>query len=356
MAAHKGLVTCSVAMSGRLLGACGGAGEPEPNMEPEQADSDVGVMADGDDQVGVEPVCESATWTLDLPEDGTTVEGVWPSSGAILLRSRPEDGSIQLDLVDESGPSRLASIPDGAGWAFGVEPVEWRQQRCAVASLSTETLRLICEDGMNELSEREASAELFPVVGADGTIHVFTQTFASYTELRRTSDGWREIEKYESSISKPTDAILRDGRPVSCFIDNTRHAVLDGMSSEPRSAEPASECLITSSSQGIHVLADGAYALVAEGATSFETSPLALDERVVELVTVDDGPVVVTQTAEGVVMRALPGLEVDREITFDEGFRYEGFALSPNADFAWVVSSMRVDEERRYVVEKVCLD
>ena len=175
---------------------------------------------DDDTQPDAAPACTAGSRTIAADADWT-LRG---ASARSLLASRAgTDDAVHLALLDGDGPVELAVIPGAARYAFSAALAEKPDgTRCAVATSSIAGVVLACEGAQPETTmfdALDADQPPVPVWSADGTLSVFAQTYAAFTELRRTPDGaWSDIEEYESSISFPTDAVATAGGPVVCFI------------------------------------------------------------------------------------------------------------------------------------------
>jgi hypothetical protein len=123
-----------------------------------------------------------------------------------------------------------------------------------------------CADGAHEaagIADTDAEHPPVPVWQPDGTLSVFTQTFAAFTELRRDPSAmWSRIEEFESSISYPTDAVLYHGDPVACFIDEGGRAAIADGDLRLRSTSPATTCHLALDGATLHVVTDAGYAAV----------------------------------------------------------------------------------------------
>jgi hypothetical protein len=279
-----------------IAAACGGSSRgddddvPQPDAAPACTAGSRTIAADGD-------------WTL---------RGV---SARSLLASRDDaDDAVHLALLDDGGPVELAVIPGAARYAFSAALAEKPDgTRCAVATSSIAGVVLACEGAPPETATfdaLDADHPPVPVWGADGTLSVFAQTFAAFTELRRTPDGqWSDIEEYESSISFPTDAVATAGDPVVCFIGAGGHAVIQQGSAQTRSTVEASTCKIAVDGATVHVVAGDAYAAVSLSQQSATFTPAALPAlagTVARIVVGDEGPQALVVTEQTLSAVALP--------------------------------------------------
>lgn len=238
-----------------------------------------------------------ASWTLD---------GVVEAAGVLsVLAHRKMTEHVELAFIDTKGEvTSLAKLPDA--FSLNAAPFADGAKRCAVFTFSSgKSLRVACDDGTAEDSgvRADGSKALIPVLMPDGTLSVFTQSFASYTEVRREGGKWREEEKYESSVSWPEDVSVHDGQPVTCFISQGGRAVVEGAAGRAASTEEAKRCRVAAGPSGVHVLTNEGYAAVpwsdlgARRAT-YATSPVAIEGRVERLVLADGQPFAVVIDAE----------------------------------------------------------
>lgn len=220
-------------------------------------------------------------------------------------------GTMHVGHIGVGGVSELSAIPDAGPYRFALAPAAVEGGQCAVLVSDLSGAFLSCPGMAVEAAGiRDVGADHLPVpfVHADGSLSVFTQTYASFTELRRTAPGtWHEIEQYESSISYPTDAVDVGGEPVVCFISQGDRAVLARGDAELASVAETSSCKLAIDGSSIHVLTDAGYAKVSIASIvgnsgTFDVTPVAAlaDQRVVRIVVVD-GVAYALGTGAGVV-------------------------------------------------------
>ncbi len=194
-------------------------------------------------------------WTLDAVANATSV-----------IAHRPaDDGALHAAYIDEAGAIELAVIPQAGPYRFKAAAITLGGNACATLLSDKGGMFLGCKGAAAEpanLQHLDATRRPVPFVHADGSLSVFTQSFASFTELRRTQAGtWSEIEQYESSISYPTDVAAADGEPVVCFISAGDRAVIGrGHDNELASTATTESCRIALDGTTLHVLTDGGYA------------------------------------------------------------------------------------------------
>ena len=140
--------------------------------------------------------------------------------------------------------------------------------------LGTKTIQIACDDGSNEDSKLIASnlsdgydkIERMPsVTYPDGSLSVFTQNYASYTEIRRTAAGiWSEKEKYESSISVPQSAISYQNSAISCFTDSSDFVSIDYKNKIIKSSNKSNQCFLAEKNNVLHILTDNGYSVISD--------------------------------------------------------------------------------------------
>jgi hypothetical protein len=279
--------------------ACGGSsrGDDDDSPQPDAA-----------------PACTAGSRTIAADADWT-LRGV---SARSLLASRDDaDDAVHLALLDDDGAVELAVIPGAARYAFSAALAEKPDgTRCAVATSSIAGVVLACEGAPPETATfdaLDADHPPVPVWGADGTLSVFAQTYAAFTELRRTPGGeWSDIEEYESSISFPTDAVATAGDPVVCFIGAGGYPVVQQGTAQSASTLKASTCKIAVEGGTVHVVAGGNYAAVplsqlSEQLTTFTPAAIpALAGTVARVVVGDEGPQALVVTEQTLSAVALP--------------------------------------------------
>jgi hypothetical protein len=269
---------------------------------------------DDDTQPDAAPACTAGSRTIAADADWT-LRGV---SARSLLASRDDaDDTVHLALLDDSGAVELAVIPGAARYAFSAALADKPDgTRCAVATSSIAGVVLACEGAPPETATfdaLDADHPPVPVWGADGTLSVFAQTYAAFTELRRTPGGeWSDIEEYESSISFPTDAVATAGDPVVCFIGAGGYPVVQQGTAQSASTLKASTCKIAVEGGTVHVVAGGNYAAVplsqlSEQLTTFTPAAIpALAGTVARVVVGDEGPQALVVTEQTLSAVALP--------------------------------------------------
>ena len=218
-------------------------------------------------------VSTTATVTVaSTPTTGGSITHVWnldalASPTSVIAHREADDGSLHAALVDSTGATELGAIPAAGPYRFNAAPVAVGGNTCAALLSGKGGMFLGCKGAALEpanLEHLDATHRPVPFVHADGSLSVFTQSFASFTELRRgVSGAWSEIEQYESSISYPTDVVTVGGEPVVCFINAGDRAVIGrGHDNELASAAKTSSCHLAFDGTTLHVLTDGGYAQV----------------------------------------------------------------------------------------------
>lgn len=250
-----------------------------------------------------------ASWSLD---------GVVDVAGAasVLAHREVANRTVELAFFDAKGQKKeLAKVTDATAYGFDAAAYVEGTKRCAVYAFSSgRTLRVACDDGTNEDTGVKADGDkaLIPVVQPDGTISIFTQSFASYTEVRREGGKWHEDEKYESSISWPEDSTLYQGAPLTCFINQGDRAVIEGAVGRIASTAEASSCRVAASDKGAYVLTDKGFAEIpwasfsaGKGAT-YETTPVTLKQKADRLVVAGGKPFALVVDGPRLTRVALP--------------------------------------------------
>lgn len=238
--------------------------------------------APGDD-VDAPPRCTAATSAATVMVTRTATTGgsvthVWEldavaSPTSVVAHREEDDGSLRAAFIDEAGVTELAALPAAAPYRFNAAPVTLGGNACAALHSGKGGMFLGCKGAAAEaanLAHLDAERRPLPFVHADGSLSVFTQSFASFTELRRTPTGkWNEIEQYESSISYPTDVASAAGEPVVCFINAGGRAVIGELVSAAKTAS----CRIAIGGTTLHVLTDGGYVQVPLANTAGQAAP-----------------------------------------------------------------------------------
>jgi hypothetical protein len=176
-----------------------------------------------------------------------------------------EDGDdVRLALIDPRGITELGRVAGGARYQFRAAPLQRGDgARCAVFTSSRGGLFYACEGQPQEaagIANVNADRRPIPFLHGDGTLSVYTQTYSSFTVLRRSPSGqWQELEQYESSVSYPTDVASTTYGPLVCFIASGGRPVVDGI----RGTTTANDCKLAVDGAFIHVLAGQGYARMA---------------------------------------------------------------------------------------------
>ncbi len=282
---------------GLLSPGCSGETGP-PRAEPADAAGDAALPDVSP------PACQGSTETLELARGaiptgpGTTSSfppallGLVRFDGDVwaLVGSPQGDLSVHLQFVRPGATTRdVAVLSDvyqygGGHYAYYAAPVVLDGRLCAVTSWEGATLA--CEGGVLEdagLGELEAHGRMVPpIVRPDGSMAVFAQTHSSYTVFERSAAGvWSEVEKYESSVSYPRDAVAAPGGPVSCFVDSDGRVKVD--------AEEAGGAMWASGveSDTCRVATDGVGLFALAGETFFELP--GTDGQAVDGLAANDG-------------------------------------------------------------------
>ena len=264
-----------LALALSLLAACGSSAR-DPNGP------DAGIDA----APTCTPAARTTTLTLAAGDTSWSLQAVASASSVLASRGTSADGAMHVGLLDASGATELAAIPGAAQYElFAAPTVRPDGTSCAVAISGNAGLVYACADGSHEaagITDTDAEHPPVPVWQPDGTLSVFTQTFAAFTELRRApTAAWSRIEEFESSISFPTDAVLDGGDPVACFIDDGGYAVIAHGDIRLRSTSAASTCRLALDGGTLHVATESAYAAIpaamldAEPGGTFDLTPVA---------------------------------------------------------------------------------
>ena len=290
-----------------LTGACGGGDDASPDS-PDGGTSD--------------PLCQDQVQTVDLQAEWLSsspgsfrlaayrVGAASATDGRLsvpLSVHRPDD-ALELSVLDATASlSPLADLADtGTGYVLSSAAVAMAPGLdCVLYQPRDSNLLFTCSDGTTEdVGDKVYSETMLPVLWSDGTLSVFTRTYASFTEFRRSPSGsWSEVEKYESSISGPRDALVHDGIPAVCFVANSGRAVIQFGASEMRSSVDVDDCSLVDDGTSLHVLTDQGYAAIEwsmmPSAQSFELSPSAHEGEVLALVIIDREAQVVSASDDG---------------------------------------------------------
>lgn len=300
-----------VALLGLLCAACGGS---DNNTPPDGATT----------AVDAPPACTPADVTTTVPittvSTGTSTSfAVWTPVAAagphaMIARQNDGSGSISVGLIDDTTTTvtPLATLAEAANYAFSASALPG--SRCAVVSSSKTGLSLACPGQALDTaaSVRDISGDpVFPVQTASSLV-VYTQTFASFTEIEHAGAGaWQEHEQFESSISFPTDAVLAGGAPLACFISSGRRAVVIGPSGRASSTATAQWCKLVVDGDTVHVLTDIGYGTVSLAGLQGESgtlalSPVAVASRPDRLVMLGATPHAIVATNDGFSFVPLP--------------------------------------------------
>lgn len=194
------------------------------------------------------------TWSL----DGTS------GTGSVLVHAGDASNAIHMGLVAATGLTELAVLAGADGYAFAAAPVPGTS--CAVATSSKAGIAYGCTGKAAEMATIDAldgEVPPLPFQASGGTLVVFSQAFAAFTEIDRSPSGqWSQIEQFESSISYPTDVASSGGEPVVCFISDGDRAVVKLGDQRVTSSTPATWCKLAIDGGTIHVITDGGYAAV----------------------------------------------------------------------------------------------
>ena len=254
--------------------------------------------------------CEAGEQRLELAADKNWVlRGVAADSKpwALLIEEATDNSNVgNLVIADADGLG--ATLVTGIANATQIDaaPVVFEGKRCAVYKPFSQDMRFACEGGLDEDTTIDASArsgELIAVNDA-GTVRVFAERFAAYTEVRRSpAGGWAEVEKFESSISSAQDAVRFEGRIVTCFLAFDDHPGMDIDGDTHAAPEQAQWCRLIPGSQ-LGVLTDLGLTTFANRAfgswrpTPVTTRPLAVGGG--------DMPFALVATATDILKQPLP--------------------------------------------------
>jgi hypothetical protein len=285
------------------LAACGGSSETTtdaldaaPACAPSETTTTVMIPS-----VTEGTVTSFETWTLD--------DAAGPHE--VIAHTRDAAGAIHVSRLD-SEATELAILPDASGYTFSAVAIPG--SACALVSSSKTGLAYACAGQPLDTasSVRDISGDpLFPVQTASSLL-VYTQTFASFTEIERSGVGaWTEHEQFESSISFPTDALLVNGQPVACFIDAGDRAVVARGDGRAASSVSASWCKLALAGDTLHVLTDAGYCTVAASSMgdpngTLALAPVTLSERPTRLVLLGGVPHALVRGDDGVQLVPMP--------------------------------------------------
>jgi len=317
---------------------------PACSSDSDSADpsGDGGMSADG----GGEVVCESGVDTVELElewvETGPgsksldhytirqpTVRGGEAILPASFERRDGDDTEVEVYLLKADGSSSLLTSTEG--YASSMAAVSLDDGRDCVL-FEDDTIKMACSDGTVEDSGLDADKDtMLPMLLDDGTLSVYTQNYAAYAEFRRTPAGsWSEIEKYESSISWPTDVLLHQGEPAVCFISTGDRAVIEYGGSDfsiarQVSTESAKWCRLVADSEVLHVLTDQGYATIAwqdlspssEG-TFVEDTSILIEDWVLDLARVEGHNYAIVRNSETQAIELVSLVDGSRQPVADE--------------------------------------
>jgi hypothetical protein len=313
----------SIALVLLCAAACGGDDNPANAEDDSSGDSsaDASSSDDGDPQ----PTCMDGERTLVVDvlaeSDGVSTMyrawaiddvAAWRDDSAALVR-REHDGDIEIALATADGITTLDTLPDAAGYLARARLVEDRAGRtCAVYVAGNYGLGYVCEGMTPEhpsIDDIDAEHPLLAVFRPDGTLSVFSQTYASFARIDRAPDGgWNELEQYESSISYPTD--VDPHGPLVCFVGAGGVPVLRGPDDSDTAVLPAAtDCRVVVDDAGTRfVLTDAGFGSVASNVpmVSLDPLPQPLDGQLLDLAMLGDTISAFVRTPNGVEARGLP--------------------------------------------------
>lgn len=237
------------------------------------------------------------TWTLDAIASPTSV----------LAHREEADRSLTVAWIDAAGATPITNIPEAGPYRFRAAVLE---SGCAVFMSDLTTLYRACPGEAVEssgLDRLDADRPLVPYEHGDGSLSVWTQSYASLTLVKRTAAGvWSEIEQYESSISYPTDVAARGGAPLMCFINAGDRAEIQVGGSSMYSSVESDTCQLAFDGDALHVLTDQGHARL-DGASlipgPFEVTPVPAlaGMNTKEMFTVDGAAYVLATTSTDIV-------------------------------------------------------
>jgi hypothetical protein len=259
--------------------------------------------APGGDDSSVE--CEPTDETIDLAEDhGWALQAMTSDErGPWSVLERRRDGASSLVIADRTG--EVATLVSGLDHTAGmaIAPLVVDGKRCIALHLFDEKLQFACEGGTVETPGLDIAGRLAAVQGADASVHVFGQDFAAYHELRRDGGVWREIEKFESSVSSAEDAVALGASVASCFRSTGGFPSIDIDDDIAYGTEPAQWCRLLPGTE-LGVLTDLGLTTFSNNklgawvSTALEQRPLAVDGAV--------SPVAVVHREDRVELQPLP--------------------------------------------------
>jgi hypothetical protein len=258
-----------------VLAACSSTSSSDDTPAPDGGDP--GARCEPADQVvALDP---SATYIM--RGAASDARGAWA-----LLERRTSGAAGDLVIADESG--ELATLVSGLADLPSTEaaPLTVDGRRCIVYAPFNDTVRLACEGHAEEDSALDLEADqgrLVAIQSPDGVVHAYGQDFAAYTEARRIGPGsWRDIEKFESSISSAQDVLLRGADPIICLLATPGRPAIDDGADIYYSADRARWCMLVSTPSELGVLTDLGYTTFSGTSlggwqpTSIDTRPLAM--------------------------------------------------------------------------------
>lgn len=257
--------------------------------------------------------CQSSDQRVELDPSATYVmrgaaadeRGAWA-----LLEHRSNGTGGDLVIPDEGGERTklLTGIADFN--AIRVVPLTVDGRRCVAYTKagSGGTAKLACEgvaeqDSAQDLSVREG--RLVALQSPDGVVHIYGQSFSAYTEVRRTTDGaWRDIEKFESSISSAQDGLLRGSGAVTCLLTTGNHPAIDVDGDIHPSPDTARWCTLASTPSQLGVLTDLGYTTFS-GTTFGAWQPTSIASRPLAMVS-GERPAAIAVSATGDAIQLVP--------------------------------------------------
>jgi hypothetical protein len=278
--------------------------------------------ATGDDD-GSAAHCTEASSMMSMPIDqianpsGGTQVAQWqllaPMSASSVLAYAPDAaGAQRIAVLDANGAQDVASIAGGANYYLRAAKVG----DCALLSAKN-GLGLACPGQPYEVAGQDfdtsGSDPLFAVQSGSDII-AFTQSYAAFTQITRSGPGqWSQQEQYESSISFPTDALLANGAPVACFIDEADHAVVAYGAGRVRSTAKAQWCKLAVSGDMLTVVTNigtvtqPLSSFAADGVLALAGAVPAMDGAPVRLVTLDGGAAAIEKKSSAIAVTPLDG-------------------------------------------------
>jgi hypothetical protein len=206
--------------------------------------------------------------TVMVSRDSTGAIRAWSldaasGTGSVLVHAGDASNAIHVAFVQASGLTELAVIAGASGYEFATAPLP--ATSCAVATSSKAGIAYACAGQAAETASIDALDAGHPPVPfqSDGTLFVFAQSYAAFTEIDRSPSGqWSQIEQFESSISYPTDVAATGGEPLVCFISSADRAVLKLGDQRLTSSTQASWCKLAIDGGTVHVITDAGYAAI----------------------------------------------------------------------------------------------